>query len=178
MIDTPGHGKLRSSSALSYLTDPSLRGIIFVIDSASLDSGDASIARDTAVYLHDTLLALQRRKTGKGGSKTKGDIKTLVAANKQDLFTALPQGAVRERLEMEIERVRASRRRGLVTVGEEEGPEVAGDDVLGGDGEEKFSFEILDQEFGIRLDVLGGAVKGEEAGKGVRRWEEWIGGCL
>jgi signal recognition particle receptor subunit beta len=143
-----------------------------------LDSGDASIARDTAAYLHDALLALQRRKTGKGGSKAKGEIRLLVAANKQDLFTALPQGAVRERLEVEIERVRLSRRKGLVTVGEEEGAEVEGEDVLGGDGEEKFSFEIMEQEFGIQVDVLGGAVKGEEAGKGVRKWEEWIGGCL
>jgi signal recognition particle receptor subunit beta len=128
--------------------------------------------------LHDALLALQRRKTGKGGSKAKGEIRVLVAANKQDLFTALPQGAVRERLEVEIERLRASRRRGLVTVGEEEGAEVDGEDVLGGDGEEKFSFGILQQEYGIEVDVLGGAVKGEEAGKGVRRWEEWVGGCL
>lgn len=108
----------------------------------------------------------------------KGEIRVLVAANKQDLFTALPQGAVRERLEVEIERVRGSRRRGLVTVGEEEGAEVDGEDVLGGDGEEKFSFGILQQEYGIEVDVLGGAVKGEEAGKGVKRWEEWIGGCL
>jgi signal recognition particle receptor subunit beta len=121
---------------------------------------------------------LQRRKTGKGGSKAKGEIRVLVAANKQDLFTALPQGAVRERLEMEIERVRVSRRKGLVTVGEEEGAELEGEDVLAGDGEEKFSFETLEQEFGIEVDVLGGAVRGEEAGKGVRRWEEWIGRCL
>jgi signal recognition particle receptor subunit beta len=178
LIDTPGHGKLRSSSALSYLLEPLLRGIIFVVDSASLDSGDASIARDTAAYLHDALLALQRRKTGKGGSKAKAEIKVLVAANKQDLFTALPQGAVRERLEAEIDRVRLSRRKGLVTVGEDESAEVESEDVLGGDGEEKFTFGLLRQEYGIEVDVLGGAVKGEEAGKGVRRWEEWIGGCL
>ena len=137
-----------------------------------------SIQRDTAAYLHDVLLALQRRKTGKGGSKAKGEIRVLVAANKQDLFTALPQGTVRERLEGEIERVRGSRRRGLVTVGEEEGAEVESDDVLAGDGEESFSFEILQQEFAIQIDVLGGATKGEEAGKGVQRWEEWIGASL
>lgn len=99
----------------------------------------------------------------------------LVAANKQDLFTALPQGSVRERLEVEIERVRVSRRKGLVTVGEEEGAEIEGEDVLGGGGEETFSFGILGQEYGIEIDVWGGAVKGEEAGKGVRKWEEWIG---
>jgi signal recognition particle receptor subunit beta len=160
------------------MSEPSLRGIIFVVDSASLDADNASIARDTAAYLHDALLALQRRKTGKGKSKAKAEIKVLVAANKQDLFTALPQGAVRERLEVEIERVRLSRRKGLVTVGEDETAEVDGDDVLGGDGEEKFTFGLLGREYDIAIDVLGGAVKGDEAGKGVRRWEEWMGECL
>ena len=176
MIDTPGHGKLRSEQALSYLADPSVRGVIYVLDAASLDSGDMG-ARNAAAYLHDVLLALQRRKTGKGGSKAKADISILIAANKQDLFTALPQGAVRERLEVEIERVRSSKSKGLTTVGEDadEAPE---EEVLGGDGEGKFSFKLLKEEFDIDVDVLGGAVKGEEAGKGVRRWEEWIGSCL
>ena len=121
---------------------------------------------------------MQRRKTGKGKSKAKAEIKVLVAANKQDLFTALPQGAVKERLEVEIDRVRLSRQKGLVIVGEDETAEVEGDHVLGGDGEEKFTFGMLGQEYGIAVDVLGGAVKGDEAGKGVRRWEEWMGECL
>jgi len=101
----------------------------------------------------------------------------LIAANKQDLFTALPQGAVRERLEAEIERVRSSKSRGLTTVGEDV-DEPQEEEVLGGDGEGKFSFKLLKEEFDIKVDVLGGAVKGEEAGKGVRRWEEWIGSSL
>ncbi len=176
MIDTPGHGKLRSEQALSYLADPSIRGIIYVVDAASLDSGDSS-ARDTAAYLHEVLLALQRRKTGKGGSKAKTDISILIAASKQDLFTALPQGAVRERLEVEIEGVRNSKSKGLTTVGED-ADEPREDEVLGGDGESKFTFKLLKEEFDINVDVLAGAVKGEEAGKGVRRWEEWIGSCL
>ncbi|KIW89081.1 uncharacterized protein Z519_10566 [Cladophialophora bantiana CBS 173.52] len=174
MIDTPGHGKLRSDQALSQLQNPALRGVIFVVDSSVLDAGDSSISRDTAVYLHDTLLSLQRRKT-RGKAKT--EIPVLIAANKQDLFTALPTGAVKERLQADIERVRVSRSKGLGTVGQDSdvNPE---EDILGCGGEGKFSFELMAEEYGIKIDVLGGAVKGEEAGKGVRRWEEWIGSCL
>ncbi|KIX92263.1 uncharacterized protein Z520_12009 [Fonsecaea multimorphosa CBS 102226] len=174
MIDTPGHGKLRSDLALSQIQNPALRGVIFVVDSSVLDTSDSSASRDTAVYLHDTLLALQRRKTR---GKTKTEIPVLIAANKQDLFTALPTGAVRERLQAEIERVRVSRSKGLGTVGQDTDAD-AEEDILGGGGEDKFSFELMAQEYDIKIDVLGGAVKGEEAGKGVRRWEEWIGGCL
>ncbi|OAP58792.1 hypothetical protein AYL99_06089 [Fonsecaea erecta] len=101
MIDTPGHGKLRSDLALSQIQSPGLRGVIFVVDSSGLDVSDSSTSRDTAVYLHDTLLALQRRKTR---GKTRTDIPVLIAANKQDLFTALPTGAVKDRLQAEIER--------------------------------------------------------------------------
>jgi len=175
MIDTPGHGKLRTEQALSQIQNPALRGIIFVVDSSVLDSGDSAASRDTAVYLHDTLLALQRRVTGK--TKTNTEIPVLIAANKQDLFTALPAGAVRERLQAEIERVRVSKSKGLTTVGQESDADTEGD-VLGGGGEDQFTFKLMEDEYNIRVDVLGGAVKGEEAGKGVRRWEQWIGGCL
>ncbi len=174
IIDTPGHGKLRLEEALSLVQNPSLRGIIFVVDSSVLDSSDSSASRDTAVYLHDALLTLQRRKTG---GKIKTDVSVLIAANKQDLFTALPTGAVRERLQAEIERVRVSRSKGLSTVGEDTDAD-AEEDILGGGGEEKFSFKLMADEYEIGIDVVGGAVKGEEAGKGVRRWEEWIGSCL
>ncbi|OCT44001.1 SRP receptor beta subunit [Cladophialophora carrionii] len=174
LIDTPGHGKLRSEAALSQIQNPALRGVIFVVDSSVLDASDSSMSRDTAVYLHDTLLALQRRKAV---AKTARKIPVLIAANKQDLFTALPTGAVRERLQTEIERVRVSKSKGLGRVGEDADAD-AEEDVLGGGGEEKFSFKLMAEEYGIDIEVLGGAVKGEEAGKGVRRWEEWIGGCL
>jgi len=175
MIDTPGHGKLRTEQALSQIQNPALRGIIFVVDSSVLDSGDSAASRDTAVYLHDTLLALQRRVTGK--TKANTEVPVLVAANKQDLFTALPAGAVRERLQAEIERVRVSKSKGLTTVGQESDADTE-EDVLGGGGEDQFTFKLMEDEYNIRVDVLGGAVKGEEAGKGVKRWEEWIGGCL
>lgn len=176
IIDTPGHGKLREEQALSQLQDPAARGVIFVVDSGALDSSNPEALNETASYLHDTLLALQLRKTGKASSKAKTDIPVLIAANKQDLFTALPAGAVKERLQNEIERVKESRRRGLVTVGKD----VEDDDenMLGGGGEEKFSFKLMQAEYGIDIDVIGGSVRGIEAGKGVQQWEEWIGGLL
>lgn len=177
VIDTPGHGKLRSDEALSQIQNPALRGIIFVVDASVLDSSDSPALRDTAVYLHDTLLALQRRKTSQRPGQKKTDIPILIGANKQDLFTALPTGTVKQRLEAEIERVKVSKSKGLITVGKES-DEAAEEEVLGGGGEDKFSFKLMQEEYDISIDVVGGAVKGEEAGKGVRRWEEWIGGCL
>jgi signal recognition particle receptor subunit beta len=174
MIDTPGHGKLRSEAALSQIQNPALRGVIYVVDSSALDSNDSSTSQDTAVFLHDTLLALQRKTVA---GKTKAKIPVLIAANKQDLFTALPAGAVRERLQAEIERVRVSKSKGLSTVGQDADAQVE-EDILGGGGEEKFSFKLMAEEYDISIDVVGGAVKGEEAGKGVKRWEEWIGACL
>jgi signal recognition particle receptor subunit beta len=50
--------------------------------------------------------------------------------------------------------------------------------ALGGGGDERFTFKMFEDEYGIRVEVMGGAVRGEEAGKGVERWEHWIGGCL
>ncbi|KAJ5988314.1 hypothetical protein N7481_003524 [Penicillium waksmanii] len=186
--DTPGHGKLRQTQGIAELVSMStskdlktkIRGLLFMVDTAALV--DEATLRDTASYLHDVLLVLQQRALGKGKSSTKRDaeIPVLIAGNKQDLFTALPAGSVREKLEGEIERIRKSKSTGLMDAGggggEEEEEEVLGDD----DGKGVFSFKLLEQ-VGIKVDVVGGAVKGdaeEEIGSGVRRWEEWIGMCL
>lgn len=176
LSDTPGHGKLRLNAAFTALKDPSLKGVIFLVDSAAFESGSA-VARDTAAYLHDVLLHLQGRKKGKSKAK-QGNMPFIIAANKQDLFTALPAGSVKERLQTEIESVRHSKSRGVANIqggstSEEE------EEVLGGAGEERFTFKLLeDEEYGIDVEVAGGSVREEEAGKGVRRWEEWIGSCL
>lgn len=112
----------------------------------------------------------------KKGGKAKQDIPVLIAANKQDLFTALPPSAIREKLEAEVERVRKSRSKGLLEPGMQGREEE--DDVLGGnEGEGKFGFKML-EEVGVRVEVVGGAVRAEGGGPGIRRWEEWIGGCL
>lgn len=79
-------------------TKSKLRGVIFVVDTAALSEDEA--LRDTATYLHDVLLILQKRaqKKGKSSPKIAMEVPVLVAANKQDLFTALPPNSVRERL--------------------------------------------------------------------------------
>ncbi|PGH17991.1 hypothetical protein AJ80_04612 [Polytolypa hystricis UAMH7299] len=192
LLDTPGHGKLRDSQAISKLQPTaasttgtkkakanSFRGVVFMIDAAEL-AEDYNSLRDAAGYLHDTLLTLQRRvyRGGKRLPKKAPDTPVLVAANKQDLFAALPAGSVRERLEAEIEKIRHSKRRGLLDAsvnpmgGDEEEQE-----MLGGDEIQAFTFAALQEETGVKVDVVGGAVKGDGA-DGVRRWEEWVGMCL
>jgi signal recognition particle receptor subunit beta len=185
--DTPGHGKLRASQGISQLQAMShsndaktkLRGVVFMVDTAALV--DEATLRDSATYLHDVLLILQKRALNKGKSSAKVavEVPVLVAANKQDLFTALPPGSVREKLEAEIDRIRKSKTKGLLDASADSGVEVAEDEILGNDGgPERFSFKLLEEEVGVKVDVVGGAVKGdanEELGSGVRRWEEWVG---
>lgn len=146
-----------------------------MVDTAALV--DEATLRDTATYLHDVLLVLQKRTLNKGKSSAK--VGVLVAANKQDLFTALPPGSVREKLEREIDRIRKSKTKGLMDAAEMDTEE---DEILGNDGaQDVFSFKLLEEEVGVKVDVVGGAVKGdaqEESGEGVRRWEEWLGMCL
>jgi len=188
--DTPGHGKLRElqgTSQLRAMLDPkksqsSMRGVIFVVDAASL-SEQSEALRDAASYLHDVLLILQKRtlNSSKSSSKATAEVAVLVAANKQDLFTALPPGSVRDKLESEIDGVRKSRSKGLMDSSVNPGGSEE-EDILGGDdGHGTFSFKSLATEVGVQVDVIGGAVKSDneaDVGAGVQRWEEWIGMCL
>jgi signal recognition particle receptor subunit beta len=59
------------------------------------------------------------------------------------------------------------------------------DDILGSyDVKDTFNFKAFENEIGVSVEVVGGAIKGDEGdegdevGAGVRRWEEWIGQCL
>lgn len=177
LIDTPGHGKLRAA-ALSKLglskdekKSSRLRAVVFVVDAADVDT----LSTDGAEYLYDVLLALQKR-TGAGkSSRAPGAVPVLVAANKLDLFTALPAALVRSRLETELGRIRKTRSKGLLeaSVGTDEVdvPD-EGDDWLGEYGSEKFSFSQM-REFDIEVDVIGGNVVGE-GGPGVDKWWSWI----
>ena len=183
IVDTPGHGKLRLEQSLSYITRAgiSLKGVIFMVDSGAMDTAAADggdTAKDTVSYLHDVLLRLQNRpKTIK---KTKAeDVKILIACNKQDLFTSLPSNAIKSRLEHELERLKSSKRKGISAVdAKDELDENEDETVLGGGGEGSFSFSLLENVFGVVVDVIGGAVKGDEDGKAVKKWEEWLGSCL
>ncbi|PCH07950.1 Signal recognition particle receptor, beta subunit [Penicillium occitanis (nom. inval.)] len=192
--DTPGHGKLRSAQLTQLQAElssknkkeaSSIRGILFFVDAASL-AEEAENLRDYAGYLYDILLVLQKVILTKGKSSAKAGaiIRILVAANKQDLFTALPPGSVKQKLESEIDRIRQTRQKGLLDASAGPEHDEDEDDVLGGDGAGgAFTFQGLEDDIGVKVDVIGGFAKVEnekdDAGAtGIRKWEEWIGSCL
>ncbi|MCJ1362510.1 hypothetical protein MMC16_001613 [Acarospora aff. strigata] len=185
LVDTPGHGKLRHHALDSIVKPQNLRGIIFLVDAANLSSSTPTGAgadeglRETAEYLHDVLLLLQKRATGVKSSKAPAAMPVLVAANKLDLFTALPAPLVKTALEAEITNVRTSRARGLLDSGIGMGDTVDGGeekDWLGDGGEGKFDFSQM-EEVNVPVIVASGNVAGSE-GADVAQWWDWIGNHL
>ncbi|KAK4099020.1 hypothetical protein N658DRAFT_454032 [Parathielavia hyrcaniae] len=203
LIDTPGHPKLRRH-ALAHLSSPSatitpslttrttpshtgtepnstskskLKALIFLVDAAALADTDSAALSSAAEYLYDVLLALQRRQQRRGGgsSRAPASVPVLVAANKLDLFTALPAALVRSQLEAELGRIRRARSKGLLDSGEADGEVVGaeeGEGWLGAVGGDKFSFKEM-MEFDVEVEVLGGNVVGD--GPGADKWWKWIG---
>ncbi|KAI1435800.1 signal recognition particle receptor beta subunit-domain-containing protein [Xylaria sp. CBS 124048] len=192
LVDTPGHGKLRGAAMALLGGDinkggkkagggsggstpvgdaATLRGVIFMVDAATLDD---SIA-DAAAYLYDVLLSLQKRAGTGRSSRAPSAVHVLIAANKLDLFTALPASLVRSNLETELARIRQSRSVGLLDsgVGEDEIGAEEQDTWLGEYGSEKFSFSQL-REFDIEVDVVGGSVLEGN----VDKWWDWISGHI
>ena len=182
LVDTPGHGKLRHHAFDSVIKPQHLKGIIFVVDAADISVGNTGAGnealRQTAEYLHDVLLLLQKRSTGSKSSKAPKELPLLIAANKLDLFTALPAPLVKTALESEISNVRNSRTKGLLDsgigindldIGEEK--EWLGD---GGDG--RFEFSQMD-EVNVSVSVAGGNVLGAD-GPNVKQWWDWIASNL
>jgi signal recognition particle receptor subunit beta len=183
LVDTPGHAKLRRH-ALSRLSpsgfgsgasdslQKKVKAVVFVVDAAALGDGDA--LPSTAAYLYDALLALQKRMGSGKGSKAPSSVPVLIAANKLDLFTALPAALVKSNLEAELGRLRKTKSKGLLDSGvgaDEVAAAEESDDWLGEYGSEKFSFRQL-LEFDIEVDVIGGNVIGD--GPGADKWWRWI----
>ena len=182
LADTPGHGKLRHHAFDSVISPQNLKGIIFVVDAADLSSDDSGTGneslRQAAEYLHDLLLLLQKRATNTKSSRGPKELPVLIAANKLDLFTALPAPLVKTALESEITNVRSSRNKGLLDsgigmndtdIGEEK-------DWLGDGGEGKFQFSQM-EEVNVCVEVAGGNVLGSER-PDVKQWWDWIGANL
>lgn len=178
LIDTPGHGKLRHHAFTALTsTTASLQGLIYVVDSAAVASSTG--LTEAAEYLHDVLLVLQKRNTQSKTSKGPKSINVLVAANKQDVFSSLPVGLVKSKLEEEIGRFRATKSKGLMDSGaggSDEADEEA--EWLGEYGAKEFKFAQL-EEFGVEVAVVGGSVQGEgdeekEKGK-IEGWWRWVG---
>lgn len=172
LIDTPGHGKLRYH-ALENITNPqNLKGLIFLVDAATLSAGDEGL-RQTADYLHDVLLLLQKR-AGTKAAKAMKEIPVLIAANKTDLFTALPVPLVKSNLEGEITKVRTSRSKGLLDsgIGMGDVDDDEKDDWLGEMGSTDFRFSQM-EEFDVFVEVAGGNVLGTD-GPTVGKWWKWV----
>jgi len=183
LLDSPGHPKLRNQALAPIVasgngttatgtnaaaTATSLRGIIYVLDAGTLDD----LLAPAAAYLYDVLLALQKRaSTGSTSSRAPKAIPVLVAANKADLFTALPASLVRTNLEAEITRIRSFKSKGMLDsgVGVDDIGSEDNDAWLGAYGTDKFTFAQM-REFDIQVDVVAGSVK---EGK-VDKWWEWI----
>lgn len=169
LVDTPGHGKLRNVAMGKLARAEKLRAVVFMVDAAAL--GEQDVLAPTAQYLYDVLLVLQKKASSSG--KDKQSVPVLIAANKMDLFTALPAGMVKSSLEAEISRIRASRSKGLLDsgVGTDDIGSEEHDGWLGEYGSEKFSFTQM-QEFDIDIDVLPGTVMAEEPE--ADKWWWWI----
>lgn len=183
LVDTPGHGKLRHHALDGRLAPAAakasrVKGVVFVVDAAALS--EPEVLADTAAYLYEVLLRLQKRMGDTRTSKAPYAIPLLVAANKMDLFTALPAKLVKSSLEKELGRIRRTRSKGLLDsgVGTDEigaGADEA-DDWLGEYGSADFKFEQM-REFDIDVTVEGGNVLGDD-GPGVDKWWSWIGSRL
>jgi signal recognition particle receptor subunit beta len=180
LVDTPGHAKLRghalshlsptanntitpaSASATSSETSKSkLKALLFVVDAAALADADAPALASTAEYLYEVLITLQKRFHRRSGSRAPASVPVLIAANKLDLFTALPAALVKSNLEAELGRIRKARSKGLLDSGEAGdggaagGEEEEGDGWLGGYGTEKFTFKEM-MECDVEVEVIGG----------------------
>ena len=157
-----------------------LAGVIFVIDAASADISSSSTSasidgshrdgakkkgnssfNDAASYLHDSLLILQKKE----------NIPVLIAANKSDLFTAVPVSAAKAALEREITAVRRTRTSGLLdsAVGADD---AVNEDWLGDENDGDFTFEQL-RNVDVPVEVLAGNVVGSD-GPGINDWWNWI----
>ena len=163
--------------ALDNLSKPqNLKGIIFVVDAANISPGSRGL-NEAAEFLHDVLLSLQKRATTSRNSKIPSEVPVLIAANKLDLFTALPAALVKTALEKEISNIRASRAKGLLDSGITTNDADSGNDKewLGDGGEDSFEFSQL-KEANITVTFEGGNVIG--SGVNVQNWWEWIGSIL
>ena len=184
MVDTPGHGKLRHHAWDQITSLQNLKGIIFLLDAANLTSTDResteACLQTTAEYLHDLLLLLQKRTASSKSSKAPSELPVLIAANKSDLFTALPVPLIRSMLENEIGKIRDSKARGLfdsaIDVQDDPMSLATDQNRLGDGGEGKFDFDQM-RESNVVVQISRGNVLGPD-GSDLDAWWAWIANRL
>ncbi|POS86083.1 hypothetical protein EPUL_001581 [Erysiphe pulchra] len=170
LTDTPGHGKLRYIARQNITNLQNLKGIIFIVDAARLKPGDYYL-RHTAEYLYEVLLLLKKKAEKSNFVKA---TPVLIAANKMDLFTALPREIIKRNLESEISKLHEAKLNGLQDSGtaEDIGSEDGKDEWLGEKGSENFKFSQLEESINVPVDILSGHVKGEDPQ--IEEWWMWI----
>ncbi|KAK9492909.1 signal recognition particle receptor beta subunit-domain-containing protein [Lipomyces doorenjongii] len=171
LIDTPGHQKLRHGmfSALQIAQAArTIHGVLYVVDASAMSRPEQ--LREAAEYLYDILRITER---------VRGGTDVLVAANKSELFTAVPAKRLRTLLETELDKIRESRAKSVGKVGagsdkhdsddgdEDDGAVVGGSGWLGRRGE-KGSFRLEDLETDVM--VIDGSV---DNGK-IHPWIAWM----
>lgn len=187
VVDTPGHGKLRGATlarlaaaaaapaSSAAAKDTKLLAVVYMVDGAAIGE-DGGLA-EAAAYLYDVLLTLQKRMGAGRSSRAPAAIPVLVAANKADLFTALPAALVQTQLEAELGRIRATRSKGLLSSGvgvDDVDSTSEADDWLGEYGSKAFQFAQM-REFDIDVDVVAGNVAGGDgSGPGIDKWWKWM----
>ncbi|KAK9238207.1 signal recognition particle receptor beta subunit-domain-containing protein [Lipomyces kononenkoae] len=172
LIDTPGHQKLRHGmfSALQIAqTARTIHGVLYVVDASAISRPER--LREAAEYLYDILRITER---------VRGGTDVLVAANKSELFTAVPAKRLRTLLEVELDKIRESRAKSVDKVGaggdkhdgddgdEDDSAVVGGNLWLGRGGEKEgpFKFEDLETE----VTVVDGSVDNDK----IDGWLGWM----
>lgn len=165
---------MRHHAFESLTTSQNLRGVIYQVDSTTLGAGDEGL-REAADYLHDLLVLMQKIMDGKITAMSPRELPVLIAANKMDLFTALPAALVKSSLERELTKVRTSRSKGLLDSGMSTEDDEDNDEWLGVMGSSDFKFSEM-EEFNISVEVSGGNVIGD--GGSVDAWWRWVANRL
>ncbi|KAK9456472.1 signal recognition particle receptor beta subunit-domain-containing protein [Dipodascopsis uninucleata] len=172
LIDTPGHQKLRHSMFATLQANQvarSILGVIYMVDASVVSKPEK--LREAADYLYDLLRIAERVRLGTD---------VLIAANKSELFTAVPAKRLRSLLENEITKIRVLRSKsvGSVTSGDEKtvDEEEESDSIIGGRAwlgapdSKEFHFEDLESD----VVVIDGSVEKGSIDSWIRWMEERV----
>lgn len=164
LVDIPGHPKVHGAALASARRKegrPKLRGVVFLLDAATLEKHASAVA-------NELVRAVDAARRGSANA----DVPVLVCGNKADLFTAVDADEMRDVLEREIEAIRVSRRKGTRIEGmsEREGAgagrdddETAPDAWLDDGASEKTAFTFAQHDIKLgSSSVLKGDVKAIE----------------
>ncbi|EGW33897.1 uncharacterized protein SPAPADRAFT_48995 [Spathaspora passalidarum NRRL Y-27907] len=174
IVDYPGHLKynqLFEKLMINDITLQNIKGIVYMIDSSSVNFNDPDQVEHIVKFLYNLLPITERKRTG---------VDFLFAVNKTDLFDSVPIHKIQSILTTEIDKLihneisNIDKTSGIDKVSEEDDEDDAHNQqslrefwlsVIGSPNE-KFSFDKLEGN----MDFFGGSVlKGK-----VEKWENWI----